>query len=162
MDNTPLETEIPEPLSGKILPSHRRVFRNNPCRVRTKWSLARLKRDLTEQAEFALVKSNGDKSTAKLDNVKSEPSEGLVEQAGQHVSLHCSIQRSIFYRSFLTEACMAQLRPSSVWHYLFSRAPDELSSPHTVSLREESSRSCHSVETLCLPRPALEENKLDL
>eukprot|EP00752_Nemacystus_decipiens_P008545 g7632.t1 len=33
-------------------------------------------------------------------------------------------------RSFLTEACMAHLRPSSVWHYLFSRAPDELSSPH--------------------------------
>lgn len=28
---------------------------------------------------------------------------------------------------------MAHLRPSSVWHYLFSRAPDELSSPHVVS-----------------------------
>lgn len=27
---------------------------------------------------------------------------------------------------------MAHLRPSSVWHYLFSRAPDELSSPHVV------------------------------
>lgn len=35
-------------------------------------------------------------------------------------------------RSFLTEACMAHLRPSSVWHYLFSDAPDELSSPHAV------------------------------
>ena len=28
---------------------------------------------------------------------------------------------------------MAHLRPSSVLHYLFSRAPDELSSPHVVS-----------------------------
>lgn len=28
---------------------------------------------------------------------------------------------------------MAHLRPSCVWHYLFSRAPDELSSPHVVS-----------------------------
>ncbi|CAM9423221.1 unnamed protein product [Ectocarpus sp. 4 AP-2014] len=33
-------------------------------------------------------------------------------------------------RSFLTEGCMAHLRPTSVWHYLFSGAPDELSSPH--------------------------------
>lgn len=41
-------------------------------------------------------------------------------------------KKSADNRSFLTEACMAHLRPSSVWHYLFSSAPDELVSPHTV------------------------------
>ncbi|CAM9966320.1 unnamed protein product, partial [Phaeothamnion confervicola] len=90
-------------------------------------SHAALLRPLAEAGKLRITRDMAAIEVA-LSQVKSPPALGTA---------YDELRAFRQLRSLLTEPCMVGLRPSSVWHYLFSQAPHELSSPHVAACKSE-------------------------